>query len=167
MIFQLQTVNARPEEQYEVGYSESHSVFTSKKETKETNSEFMWVAHRFKWKILKELLGKFQGDLVFIGGHAFCKIMPEHVWNSSQRKPVAWGTHKAKGLDFTVSLNTQAWKQQQSFRIKDEDRHNVGGMDRDKQRNDKNDQSCLRLNNQDTLYAVVGVWDGSWKNREF
>lgn len=75
MIFQLQIVNARSEEQYEVGYPESHSVFTSKKETEENNSEFMWVAHRFKWKIFKELLGKFQGDLVFIDGHAFCKII--------------------------------------------------------------------------------------------
>lgn len=30
-----------------------------------------------------------------------------------------------------------------------------------KERNDKNDESCLRLSNQGTLSGVVGVCDGS------
>lgn len=65
-----------------------------------------------EWKIVKELLGKFQSDLIFIDGHASWKIMPERAWTSSQRKPVSWGTRGAKGLGSMRPLRTQTWKQQ-------------------------------------------------------
>lgn len=133
-----------------------------KQETGGTN----WI-HVQVWEIIQRTPGRVSRWLGFYKGASSCKVM-QSVCGIQVIGSQCLEEHMMQRVWMSPGLWIPRHEAIKSFRVKDKDSHNMSEeWAIIKERNSKNEQSYLRLNNQDILHGVMHVWDGSWQNSRF